>query len=158
MQKCIIRKIKSKDASSIYKLVKKCIPLDLNSLYSYSLLGLFFHDTCFVAESNKSIIGFVSWFITPKCKNYFLWQIGILPKYRNSQIALQLLENVLKVARKKLCKKIKLTIDPKNIKSKKLFKKFVNINNLSLTEKNILKLLKSDGISFQNEQVIEIIL
>jgi ribosomal protein S18 acetylase RimI-like enzyme len=87
-----------------------------------------------------------------------LWQIGILPKYRNSQIALQLLENVLKVARKKLCKKIKLTIDPKNIKSKKLFKKFVNINNLSLTEKNILKLLKSDGISFQNEQVIEIIL
>jgi L-2,4-diaminobutyric acid acetyltransferase len=156
--KIIIRKIEFKDASSVYKVVKNCIPLDLNSVYSYSLLGLFFHDTCFVAVLNNSIIGFVSGFITPTCKSYFLWQIGVLPEYRNSKIALLLLENILKTAKKNLCKKIKLTIDPKNIKSKNLFQKFVEINDLLLIEKKILRLLKPDGVTFQDEQIIEIIL
>lgn len=82
----------------------------------------YFGNSCFIAELDNKIIGFAMGFQSQVDKNkFFLWQIGVNPKYRGKEIGKRLLGNIDKVARRLGCECIELTVDPENIPSQKLF-------------------------------------
>ena len=54
------------DGLKIHRLIADSPPLDLNSIYSYCLLGAHFRDTCILAERAGEPIGFISAYRIPK--------------------------------------------------------------------------------------------
>jgi ribosomal protein S18 acetylase RimI-like enzyme len=92
----------------------------------------YFGNSCFIAEFNKDIVGFVMGFKSQVDKNkFFLWQIGVFSKYREKEVGKKLLNRIEKAAKELGCKSIELTVDPENIPSKRFFEKngFLNISS-----------------------------
>src|SRR5690606_8989288 len=61
-----LRKPDGEDGSKLHALVKRCKPLDENSLYCNLLQCTHFADTCVAAELDGELVGFISAYIPPK--------------------------------------------------------------------------------------------
>jgi len=107
-----------KNAKDIYNLVKKCPPLDLNSLYAYALIGKYFYPTSCVAYKNDEIVGFVSGFMSDE-KKLFIWQVAVSPDARGEGVAKKMLTFILQ--NNPLVKMVETTINPSNKASFALF-------------------------------------
>ncbi len=107
----------------------------------YKIILRYFGNSCFVADYNGDIVGFLLGFVSQvHDKTYFMWQIGVDPSIRGKGIGKMLLEKAEKEARKLGCSRIELTIDPKNKLSKRLFEKMGYIN-VSAKEGDFVRLM-----------------
>lgn len=119
-----LRKVSEKDFLEAYNFVSQCKPLENYAAHFYKIMLRYFRNTCFVAEHDNKIVGFVMGFISQMHeKTYFLWQIGVSPAMQGKGVGCTLLEYVETELRKIGCNRIELTIDPENIPSTKLFEK-----------------------------------
>jgi L-2,4-diaminobutyric acid acetyltransferase len=127
----IIKKTDENDFLRVYKFVSKCKPLENYSEHFYKIMLRYFSNSCFIAEFNNEIVGFVMGFRSQVDINkFFLWQIGIFSKYREKEVGKKLLDNVEEAAKKLDCNYVELTVDPENIPSYRFFVKngYINVS------------------------------
>lgn len=111
------------DGADIWALVKKTGVLDLNSAYSYLMLGEYFSDTCVVAERKGKIVGFVSGFIPQdRPDTVFVWQVGVADSERGRGLAKQLLRQLLGSEACGDVHYLESTVTPSNTASTRLFR------------------------------------
>ncbi len=111
------------DGTAIWALIGSCGVLDVNSPYSYVLLGEYFSDTCLVAEREGRIVGFVSGFVPrrqPDC--LFVWQIAVADSERGRGLARTLLRKLLQMPACRDLHFLEATVTPSNKPSSKLFR------------------------------------
>lgn len=124
-----IRKADEKEFLSVYNFVSRCKPLENYSEHFYKIMLRYFGNSCFVAEFNNEIVGFVMGFRSQVDNDkFFLWQIGVFSYHRGKEIGKMLLDEFEKVAKDIGCKRIEVTVDPENIPSQKLFEKMGYLN------------------------------
>ena len=122
-----IRKPLIEDGNPIYHLVKKCTPLDINSLYSYLLICTHFNQTSVVTELNNNIIGYISAYINPhQKKTLFIWQVAVHPGMRGKGLATRMIMDILKREETKSVEFIETTVTPSNKASMSLFAKIAS--------------------------------
>jgi L-2,4-diaminobutyric acid acetyltransferase len=130
----IIRKAEEDDFLNVYKFVSKCKPLENYSEHFYKIMLRYFSNSCFIAEFNNEIVGYVMGFASQvDSKTFFLWQIGVFSYHRGKEIGKMLLNEFEKAGRNLGYKRVEVTVDPENISSQKLFEKN-GYNNISSTE------------------------
>jgi diaminobutyrate acetyltransferase len=117
-----IRSARENEFLEIHKFVSLCKPLESYAEHFYKIVLRYFGDTCYVAEQDGQITGFILGFFSQQDpETYFLWQIGVHPEKQGEGIGKQLLQYAEKQLQKKSIHRIELTIDPENTASKKLF-------------------------------------
>lgn len=127
--KLTIRKTEEKDFLDVYSFVSSCKPLENYSEHFYKIMLRYLGNSCFIVEFNGEIVGFVMGFASQvDNKTFFLWQMGVFSLLRGNEIGKMLLEEIEKVAKKLGCKRIEVTVDPKNIPPQKLFEKMGYLN------------------------------
>jgi len=92
----------------------------------------YFGNSCFIAEFNSEIVGFILGFNSQVDKSkFFIWQIGVFSKYRGKEVGSKLLDKIEKTAIDFGCKIIELTVDPENNPSIRFFEKngYENVSN-----------------------------
>ena len=123
------------DGSIIWELIRDCKPLDLNSSYLYLLLCQHFSETCFVAERDSQLVGFVSAYKLPKLANViFIWQIAVHESMRGQGLAKLLLRRLLQQSCCQDIKYIETTVLPSNEAAKNLFYSFAREFNIACKE------------------------
>lgn len=124
-----IRKADEKEFLSVYNFVSRCKPLENYSEHFYKIMLRYFGNSCFVAEFNNEIVGFVMGFRSQVDNDkFFLWQIGVFSYHRGKEIGKMLLDEFEKVAKNIGCKRIEVTVDLENTPSQKLFEKMGYLN------------------------------
>lgn len=119
-----IRKVQLQDGRDIWKLVKESGTLDVNSVYCYLMLCEYFPDTCFVAELNGQVVGFVTAFLQQNDPEVlFVWQIAVSEAYRGMGIADSLLERLTASDGCKHVRYIQTTVAGSNAASRRVFAK-----------------------------------
>lgn len=120
-----IRNVDENEFMDIRRFVAKIGGLENYPAHFYRIMLRYFGDTCFVTEDiDHNIIGFVLGMQSQRHKNtYFLWQIGVNPDYQGQGIGSLLLRMVENQIQQLGGSRIEVTIDPKNIPSRKLFEK-----------------------------------
>ncbi|BDZ67060.1 diaminobutyrate acetyltransferase [Methanobacterium ferruginis] len=122
-----IRKPQIKDGNQIFHLVKKCKPLDINSLYYYLLICAHFDQTSVISELDNEIIGYISAYINPHQKNtLFIWQVAVHPGVRGQGLATKMMMDILRRNEVKPAKFIETTVTPSNQASMSLFGKIAS--------------------------------
>lgn len=117
------RKPEKSDGADMWALVKKTGVLDLNSAYSYLMLGEYFSDTCVVAERKDRIVGFVSGFIPQdRPDTVFVWQVGVADSERGRGLGKHLLRHLLGSEACSEVRYLESTITPSNTASTRLFR------------------------------------
>ena len=144
--KVTIRKVKEEEFLNVYEFVSRCNLLENYAEHFYKIMLRYFGNSCFIADYNGGIVGFVLGFVSQiHDKTYFLWQVGIDKSVRREGIGKMLLETAEKEMRKLGCNRIELTIDPKNIPSKRLFEKMGYIN-VSSKEGKLIKVMENTAV------------
>ena len=131
-KKLTIRTAIEKDFLNIWGFVRNCKPLESYGAHFYRIMLRYFGDSCFIAEQDGEIVGFILGFETQRHPgSYFLWQIGVHPKFQGQGIGAKILAHMEDETRRKGCVRIEVTIDPENCPSQKLFEKigFSNVSN-----------------------------
>jgi len=111
------------DGAAIYKIVEDSGVLDLNSAYSYLMLGEYLGDTCLVAERKGEIVGFVSGLVPrTKPETLFIWQVASAQSERGRGLAKRLVHAMLTRPACRHVRYIEATVTPSNKPSKRLFR------------------------------------
>ncbi|WP_090019476.1 diaminobutyrate acetyltransferase [Limimonas halophila] len=111
------------DGAAIYKIVEDSGVLDLNSAYSYLMLGEYLADTCLVAERKGGIVGFVSGLVPrTKPETLFIWQVASAESERGRGLAKRLVHAMLSRPACRHVRYIEATVTPSNKPSKRLFR------------------------------------
>ncbi|MEK8018987.1 MAG: diaminobutyrate acetyltransferase [Candidatus Parabeggiatoa sp.] len=114
-----------KEGLAIYELVKRCPPLDTNSLYYYYLLCRDFSKTCVVAERDNHIISFLSAYRKPQEQDcLFVWQVAVSKDARGQHIATNMLDWLMEQLDEATIRILETTISPSNHASQALFRQF----------------------------------
>ena len=122
-----LRKPDSEDGAKLHALVKRCKPLDDNSLYCNLLQCTHFADTCVAAELDGELVGFISAYIPPKQQNtLFVWQVAVDEKARGLGLASRMLAELLDRDESQNVQYIDTTITPDNEASWALFRRFAD--------------------------------
>lgn len=123
LQQYRLREMQPQDGTAVWRLVRGTGVLDVNSVYSYILLGDLFASTCAVAETNDKIAGFVSALIPPgKPDTLFVWQIGVDQNHRGQGLARDLIQELLARETCASVRYVETTITPGNRASQALFR------------------------------------
>ncbi|MAY41542.1 MAG: diaminobutyrate acetyltransferase [Oceanospirillaceae bacterium] len=149
----IYKKPKPMDGAQVNTLIKRCPPLDTNSLYCNLLQCLDFSETSIVAKnSNGEIVGFISGYIPPKrTRTLFIWQVALDPEYRGQGIASEMLSRLF--SRDSDLRFMETTISPSNTASQKLFKSFFTTHHMSLETHTLFE----RGIHFADDHEDEVL-
>ncbi|MFQ5510026.1 MAG: diaminobutyrate acetyltransferase [Leptospirillia bacterium] len=92
-----MRRARTEDAATIWRIARDSKVLDLNSPYCYMVLCRDFSATCFVAEVARKVVGFVIAYRVPtNPATLFVWQIGVDKAHRGHGIGGQLLMSLVK--------------------------------------------------------------
>jgi L-2,4-diaminobutyric acid acetyltransferase len=128
----MIRRTNEDDFLKVYKFISNCKPLECYSEHFYKIMFRYFSNSCFIAEFNNDIVGFVMGFRSQVDQNkFFIWQIGVFSKYREKEVGKKLLNQIEKAARMFGCNRVELTVDPENIPSTRFFEKngYLNVSS-----------------------------
>ena len=116
------------DGYEVNQLVKKCKPLDENSVYCNLLQCHHFRDTSICAKVNDRLYGFVSGYIIPqKTDTLFIWQVAVSEEYRGQGLGLKMIEKILAGEACSQVKYLQTTITESNLASWRLFQKLAQI-------------------------------
>ncbi len=126
-----IEQASENDWITLMNLAHACAPLDKHTEYTYWLLTRFAFETCFIAyTADKKPIGFISGFAHNG--KGFIWQIGILPSYRNKGISQILIMNLVNKFISQGISSFEVTISSKNKNSLSAFTKFCTDNGFQM--------------------------
>ena len=142
------RKPTVEDGPSIYDLVNRCKPLDVNSRYLYLLQCSHFANTCAVAESDGSVQAFVSAYVLPDQPDaLFVWQVAVDASLRGQGIAGRLLAHLLERPHLTDIRFIEATVNPSNNASRSLFASLARKHNCAMNDSMLFeeKLLGDEG-------------
>ena len=110
---------------ALFRLVRACPPLDLNSAYAYHLLCRDFYETCVIAAADDRVCGFISAYFRPAAPDtLFVWQTAVAPDERGRGLASQMLDWLLARPVCARAKTLETTINPGNLASRTLFTRF----------------------------------
>jgi len=130
-----IRKPKIKDGPSIYDLVTRSEPLDVNSRYLYLLQCSHFANTCAVAESDGSVQAFISAYVLPdQPDRLFVWQVAVDASLRGQGVAGRLVAHLLARPHLAAIRYVEATVNPSNNASRNLFASMARKHNCEMTE------------------------
>lgn len=135
----VLRKPNSQDGYPVHDLIRRCPPLDPNSVYCNLLQCSHFADTCVVAtdaaaedlrpaelkaQDRKKILGFASAYRLPANPHIlFVWQIAVDESARGQQLALRMLIHLLQREECAEVRELHTTITDENQSSWRLFSK-----------------------------------
>ncbi len=146
----VFRKPTRQDGYSIYKLIKQCPPLDLNSTYTYLLLSEHFADSCIIAELDNEIVGYISAYIHPdKNDVLFVWQVAVHSKARGYGLGTTMLQELFKRSSMANIRFVETTVGPENKASRKMFARFAEGFGASVKEREYFE---SDLFGPQNHE------
>ena len=113
------------DGQSVHRLIARCPPLDVNSLYANLLQCLHFSGTSILAETGDGqLAAFISGYVIPENPDtLFIWQVAVDPVHRGKGVALSMLEALLDRTLSMGVRYLETTISPENGPSRKLFQK-----------------------------------
>lgn len=115
MEHVRIRTVKEKDFFEIMNLASKCDPIPIERDSIYHLFTKYFANTCFVAEIDNQIVGYILGFISQLEKNVaYIHNICIAPDLRRKKIGSSLYQKFFQNMKNEKCQKIFLIINPKN--------------------------------------------
>lgn len=115
-----LRSVRVEDAASIWRLVRHCGVLDVNSPYAYLLTCRHHHRTSLIAEEAGATVGFVTAYVVPDDpESVFLWQIGVADSHRRRGLGRTLVEGLLD--RCPEARFLQCTVSPSNKASLALF-------------------------------------
>lgn len=154
----LFRKPTKADGAAIYALVRDTGVLDVNSPYSYLMLGEYFADTCVVAEKSDGIVGFVSGFIPPeRPETLFVWQVGVADSEQGRGLGKRLLRRLLA---RKVCRNVRYietTVTPSNTASTKLFQSMTrDLETLCVIQSGFDDTLFPDDGDHESERLFRI--
>jgi len=108
--------------ADIYRLVRECTPLDLNSAYAYLLLCAHHAKTCVRAEQDGRTVGFVSAYRLPQQPEVlFVWQVAVAAEMRGQGLGSRMLRELLEREPVRGCCYLETTVSPSNHASRSLF-------------------------------------
>lgn len=85
----------SEDASSVFKLVAACSPLDSNSMYCNLLQCSHFSSTSIAAFHQDELVGFISGYLIPERPDtLFIWQVAVGKQARGQGLATRMLREI----------------------------------------------------------------
>ena len=115
------------DGATIYELVRRSPPLDLNSRYCYLLVCDHFSETCVVAEHRSQVVGFISAYPHPKNQDtLFVWQVVVEEPMRGRGLAGAMLDHLLSRENSK-ASHMETTVTPSNRASLRFFESFADV-------------------------------
>jgi len=124
------------DGAALFRLVRACPPLDLNSLYAYLLLCAHHARSCVLAEGPDGFAGFVSAYCPPdKPDVVFVWQVAVAPAVRGQGLALHMLEHLLARPALAGCRWLETTVTPSNAASRRVFETLATRLNARCAER-----------------------
>lgn len=139
-----IRPMKEKDIAQIRELVNFCKPLDLHTAFTYWILAKYFSNTCLVLEDRDTIAGYTGGMKSSAKKEvFYLWQIGLLPKYRGTGCFGLLLGKVMEAAKEAGCNVLQFSVLPDNYQSIAAFSSYAKNKGIPLIKKDSLKFYDS---------------
>lgn len=134
--KFLLREPGIADGAALFRLVRACPPLDLNSLYAYLLLCAHHARSCVLAEGPGGIAGFVSAYCPPgKPDTVFVWQVAVAPAARGQGLALHMLEHLLARPALAGCRRLETTVTPSNAASRRVFETLATHLNARCAER-----------------------
>jgi len=123
------------DGPSIYDLVNRCKPLDVNSRYLYLLQCSHFANTCAVAESDGSVQAFISAYVLPdQPETLFVWQVAVDASLRGQGVAGRLLGHLLERPHLDGIHYVEATVNPSNNASRNLFASLARKHGCAMNE------------------------
>lgn len=130
-----LRKPTSRDGAAIWELVKRCKPLDENSMYCNLIQCDHFRDTCVLAEMDGEPVGWVSGYVLPSDpETVFVWQVAVDEAARGHGLGRKMLAELLE---RKACdgvRRLQTTITKSNEASWALFTKFADRNDADIED------------------------
>ncbi len=146
-----IRHLKEDDAPLLRNIAYKCPPLDVHTPYTYWVICRFFAKSSFIVEDNNMPIAYIAALETDD--TVFIWQIGIIEKYRRKHISSLLIDNVVKYAEEKH-KSVSVSIDKSNTASNAAFQSYCSTHSYTLQCIGSLSLYDlSDPLFSENEEI-----
>ncbi|MHA1229904.1 MAG: GNAT family N-acetyltransferase [Candidatus Helarchaeota archaeon] len=121
-----IRNVKVSDAPEIVKVAENCSPLLRNSVEgTYEFLARCFSNTFFVYEENDTVIGYIVGFPnTAKLGEFWIYQVGVIDKYRGKGIGSKLFKALFDQVKSEKYERIRSHYIFENKVSANLHKKF----------------------------------
>lgn len=120
------RKPRAQDGSEVYRLVKRCPPLDTNSMYCNLLQCGDFADTSIAAfDDSGRLVGFVSGYRPPERQDtLFVWQVAVDSRMRGHRLGNRMLMALADRVSDEGVHYIETTITPDNKASQAMFARF----------------------------------
>lgn len=112
------------EAAQLWQMAKEC-ELDLNSPYHYALWCRDFAGTTAIARVGEEAAGFVTAYRRQHNGALFIWQIGVLERFRQHGLALAMLEDLWQ--RDATTSVLEATVTPDNTASRRLFRSFADL-------------------------------
>ncbi|HKI59770.1 MAG TPA: diaminobutyrate acetyltransferase [Mariprofundaceae bacterium] len=130
-----IRKPKIEDGPSIYDLITRSEPLDVNSRYLYLLQSSHFANTCAVVESDGSVQAFISAYVLPdQPERLFVWQVAVDASLRGRGMAGKLIAELLARPQLQGIRYVEATVNPSNDASRNLFRSLAKKHHCAIEE------------------------
>lgn len=96
----VLRPPTPNDGASVFRLIGRCPPLDINSMYCNLLQCTHFAGTSVVAvqtvNTNEELVGSISAYLIPERENtLFIWQVAVDERARGIGLAGNMLKHIL---------------------------------------------------------------
>lgn len=145
------------DGYAIQQLISQCPPLDLNSVYTYLLMGEHFTRTCVVAEAPEGIDGFISAYVHPeKHDTLFVWQVAVHERARGLGLGRRMLQALLQRSGLQRIKNIETTVGPDNRASRGMFSSLARALDTTISEQALFDAQLFGPQSHEDEQLLRI--
>ncbi|HEY9775122.1 MAG TPA: GNAT family N-acetyltransferase [Planktothrix sp.] len=122
-----LRYMTDADVALLRTLANVCPPLGLHSAFTYWVVSHFYGDYSLIAFDEAGEAAGYIMSITKRDEPdlLYVWQIGVLSKYRRKALARELIEKLYneKIAASKI-KRLQVTIDSNNVASNRFFRAF----------------------------------
>ncbi len=153
-----VRALSVDDGPKVWKLIRDAETLDLNSPYTYLMLGKFFAQTCMIAERDDQIAGFVSGFFLPESADtLFIWQIAVQPSQRGNRLGTRLLNALWTAASdRRPVSYLAATVTPNNAASAALFRRFAKARGAKCAVEPCFPLQSFPGLDHEPEYLYRI--
>lgn len=143
-----LRQPRATDGYALNQLVKRCPPLDTNSVYCNLLQCTDFSATSIAAEHDDGeLVGFISGYRPPaRPDTLFIWQVAVDSRMRGQGLALKMLLSLTQRAAAEGVRWLETTISPGNTASEALFARaFRELNVEPQTEVLFSRAIHFDG-------------
>jgi len=121
------------DSVPMWRLIQKAGNLDVNSAYAYMLFCKHFSQTCRVARRDGELVGAATGYLMPdEPESLFVWQVVVDRQARGLGLAGKLLDALIAGSRNRI-RRIKTTVSPSNMASRRIFDKLATRLDTTIT-------------------------